>query len=240
MKGRSARGGERRAPSVTRGDQPARVQSIGGSSTKAEVRVTARPGGRGVNRSGASASPSLLQSERTKREACRKREQPGQSNPWKLARRLRQMARLWGWRWGFRRRCLWGRWRCRRRRLPCRRRWWRDDDRYQLERRHVEFTKVVRVLAGLLLEPAADLHPATDRRIRDVAFFRVVYHQRIGPWVGRARCLRYAGHGPSLRPRQHVLPSFPPRTSVPRTRHPTATTCPSCSCGKRFPSRRCA
>ena len=50
-----------------------------------------------------------------------------------------------------------------------RRRSWAGDDRHQLERRHIEFTKVVRVLAGFPLESAGDLHPAAERRIRDVA-----------------------------------------------------------------------
>ena len=86
----------------------------------------------------------------------------------------------------------------------CRRRWWQDD-RHHLERQHVEFTKVVRVLAGFPLESAADLHPAAEHRIRHVAFFRVIERQGIGTGVGRARCLWYAGNGPFSRARQRVL-----------------------------------
>ena len=94
-------------------------------------------------------------------------------------------------------------------------------DRHQLERRHVEFTKVVRVLAGFPLESAADLHPAAEHRIVHAGFARVIERQGIGTGVGRARCLWYAGNGPFSRARQRVLVllSAAHRTATNQTSH---------------------
>ena len=199
--------------------------------------------------SASAASTSLPETERTKmRPLQAKATRPIQSR--KRARRLRQLRSRCGWRGARcrRRRRRRGRSRCCRLR---RGRWGGRGAvaaagrggtyRHHPGRQHVEFTKVVRVVAGFALESAGDLHPAAEHRIGDLALFpgyrASVHRHRSRPCtLPLVRCQRALFSGaptrtcPSVRRAPHCHePDIPPRSPVPLW-----------SCGSRLPSRRCA
>jgi hypothetical protein len=157
------------------------------------------------------ASTSLPETERAKHEARCKREQPGQSHRWKLARRLRQFTRLCGCRWrGSRRHRRRGRGRSRCWRLGR----FRGGEAAAAGRGTTTGTSFAvatsssRRLSGFLSVSLSSLPViciVADHRVGHLGFLRVIERQGIGPGVDRARGLWHAGNGPFFRAPQHVL-----------------------------------
>ncbi len=76
------------------------------------------------------------------------------------------------------------------------------NDRHDPERPYFQLTKVIRIVAGFLFQPAVDFNPPAGQRLVHAEFAGVVEVKGVIAGSGRARFLFHAFDRPSCRVRQ--------------------------------------